>query len=113
MRRIEKFFHRLRPLLHLRTWSGPKPKPQLETPAQPATNHPARPDDVEPTKGYGPNLATLTKLERLRMLRRDSIRDGRVLLSWTAACRQAAIDPKTVRQHDPQLRAHWDDPNYQ
>jgi hypothetical protein len=111
MRRIEKFFHRLRPLLRLRSWFDPKPQP--ETPAQPATNHSARPNGLEPTKGYGPNLATLTKLEKLRMLRRDSIRDGRVLLSWTAACRQAAIDPKTVRQHDPQLRAHWDDPSYQ
>lgn len=69
------------------------------------------PPDIEPS-GYGPNPATLAKLDRLRVLRRDSIRNGRVLASWTAACRQVGIDPKTARKHDPELRAHWDDPAY-
>lgn len=69
------------------------------------------PPDTEPS-GYGPNPATLAKLDRLRVLRRDSIRNGRVLASWTAACRQVGIDPKTARKHDPELRANWDDPAY-
>jgi hypothetical protein len=64
------------------------------------------------TKGYGPNAATLTKLERLHILRRQSIYQNHVTISWTAACRQIGIDPKTVRQYDPELRAHWDDPAY-
>jgi hypothetical protein len=34
------------------------------------------------------------------------------MLNWTAACRQVAIDPKTARQHEPELRAYWDDPTY-
>jgi hypothetical protein len=64
------------------------------------------------SRGYGPNMSTLAKLERLHALRRQSIFQERVTLSWTAACRKVGIDPKTVRQHDPALRAHWDDPSY-
>lgn len=54
---------------------------------------------------------TLTKLPRLRDIRRDAIERG-VELGFTAACAQVPIDPKTARTHAPELRARWDDKTY-
>ena len=53
----------------------------------------------------------LSKLPRLREIRRDAIK-RKVKLSFTAACAQVPIDPKTARTHAPELRARWDDKTY-
>jgi hypothetical protein len=115
MNRIGKHIHRLvTTVQHLAVQlfarhiprTAPAPSPQNKLPGH------APAEAVPEGKGYGPNMATITKLEKLRTLRRESIRNGRVMLTWTAACRQIAIDPKTARHHEPELRAHWDDPTY-
>jgi hypothetical protein len=71
--------------------------------------------------GQGSGLAwswagTQTKLAALREIRQQAkmnSRDGRrVTIGRVAACTQAEIDPKTVRKHDPELWARWDDWGY-
>jgi hypothetical protein len=57
-------------------------------------------------------LSTAEKLDRLRVLRRNNLKANRVDIAFTTACNQAAIDPKTVREHAPELRRRWDDPTY-
>ena len=52
---------------------------------------------------------TLDNLQRLREIRRDSIRDGRVQITRLEACKRAGIDRKTVKIHDPTLWEHWYD----
>lgn len=57
-------------------------------------------------------LSTLDKLERLRALRRAHIKRNRVGISFTAACQQVPITPKTAKDHALELRQRWDDPSY-
>lgn len=112
IKKLQALLHALHPAV-LQDGNHPLPHNGKAVGNVPSTDGGAAdpPLDTEPS-GYGPNPATLAKLDRLRVMRRDSIRNGRVLASWTAACRQVGIDPKTARKHDPELRAHWDDPAY-
>jgi hypothetical protein len=58
------------------------------------------------------HLSTAEKLDRLRAIRRDHLNVNRVGITFTAACNLVPIDTKTVNEHDPELRRHWDDPTY-
>ncbi len=76
----------------------------IETSSQPSS-------DTE-RKQRSAQLSTAEKLDRLRALRRNNLKANRVDIAFTTACNQAAIDPKTVREHAPELRRRWDDPTY-
>jgi hypothetical protein len=58
-------------------------------------------------------LSTAEKLDRLRALRHDRLKASRVDIGFTTACNQIGIDPKTVLEHEPELRRRWDDPTYE
>ena len=55
---------------------------------------------------------TSVKLDRLRELRREEVRNGRPVPTWTAACGLASIDTKTVIRHNPELRKRWYEEDY-
>jgi hypothetical protein len=57
-------------------------------------------------------LSTADKLDRLRAIRRDHLKENRVSITFTAACNLVPVDSKTVNEHAPELRRHWDDPTY-
>lgn len=61
---------------------------------------------IEAKRTPSPWDDTTGKINRLYELRREALRDG-VRLTWTAACQQAGISPKTARKHASDLRAHW------
>lgn len=57
--------------------------------------------------------STKSKMDKLRRLRKESIRNGEVTINKTHACARAdGLDPKTAKTHDPDLWAHWYNPNY-
>jgi hypothetical protein len=68
--------------------------------AQPVTDRP---------KKRGPNRTTEMKLDQLRAIRRE--RKNAKRPSWTDACNEIDIDPRTAMLHEPELRSHWDDPD--
>jgi len=69
-------------------------------------------DDANKKQSRGPNLGTLQKLKKLREHRLSSIRNGVVTLPWIKGCQGVGIDSQIAKQHDPELRIQWDDPEY-
>lgn len=61
-------------------------------------------------KPRGQHYSTRIKLERLKQIRRESIKDGKIRISKTDACKQAPIEPKTAKRHLPALWDNWDNP---
>ncbi len=75
----------------------------------------AQPPNAEPDRERrkrGMNDDTRFKLKRLGEIRAKKIQNGKVNITWTNACQQVGIDTDTAREHAPELRAQWDNPNY-
>lgn len=58
----------------------------------------------------GRHLSTEWKLEKLRKIRLDNIKNGKVMIHFTTACEFVPIDPKTVRGSE--LHKRWEDAEY-
>lgn len=65
--------------------------------------------DSSKGNGYGQQMSTESKIERLREMRNKSRRNGEITLFKTIACHQVPIDPKTVKRHAPELWSKWND----
>ena len=64
------------------------------------------------SKGRGPNLNTILKIQELAAYREKYIRDHQRPPSWIPACRKIKIDHRTAKKHAPELIEKWKDENF-
>ena len=70
--------------------------------------HIATPNEMDktPSTKATPWEDTRIKIEKLKQIREESKHKGDII-GWTTACESVPIDPKTARNHTPELRENW------
>jgi hypothetical protein len=60
-----------------------------------------------------PNLSTREKIRHLANYRQEQISKKKSIPGWVASCQWVGIDPKTANNHASNLRAQWENKDYE
>lgn len=102
--RREKHFRDIRTrIFHELTQDG-----ILKARGQPGPEAGADGRQVEARKKPKVQPGTLEKIDRLKEIRRDAIKNNRPIPGRIAACHMAGIDPKTARKQEADLWEKWE-----